>query len=95
MRGLNNKKRTFTIRFAGTGKAGNLRLRHEDASIGCLSGLFGKTREGYYSVSREKRARLELTERSLLEHVRQLALRTPAKLSLRRGDTSTTAKIKG
>lgn len=41
----------------------NLRLRHPKESIGSLSGLFGKTREGYYSVSKEKRMRRELSER--------------------------------
>ncbi len=44
----------------------NLRARHPGASIGCLSGLFGKTREGYYSVSREKRAARELTESEIV-----------------------------
>lgn len=43
----------------------------------CLSGLFGKSREGYYRVSREKRQALELTEASIVSIVRQIRLEAP------------------
>lgn len=43
----------------------------------CLSGLFGKSREGYYRVSREKRKVLELTEASIVSIVRQIRLEAP------------------
>ncbi|MCI5580113.1 MAG: hypothetical protein MR387_02145, partial [Phocaeicola plebeius] len=50
----------------------NLRLRHSGASIGCLSGLFCKSREGYYAVSGEKRMRKELSESEVVTTVREI-----------------------
>ena len=55
----------------------NLRLRHPKESIGSLSGLFGKTREGYYSVSKEKRMRRELSEKEILDTVRDIRHEAP------------------
>ncbi len=46
-------------------------------SIGILSGLFGKTREGYYSVSKEKRNQLNLTEKKIVEQARLLRSEAP------------------
>lgn len=42
-----------------------------------LSGLFGKSREGYYSVSREKRLRLELTDDEIVRTVKDIRGRAP------------------
>ncbi|MGN0351036.1 MAG: IS3 family transposase [Roseburia sp.] len=42
-----------------------------------MSGLFGKSREGYYSVSREKRNRLRLNERMIVDKVRELRSEAP------------------
>ena len=55
----------------------NLRLRHPETSIGCLSRLFGKTREGYYSVSREKRGRLELRDNEIVAMVKEIRSQAP------------------
>jgi transposase InsO family protein len=42
-----------------------------------LSQLLGKTREGYYSVSREKREAIELTENEIVETVKDLRSQAP------------------
>lgn len=42
-----------------------------------LCRLFGKTREGYYSVSRERRAQRALTEKEIIEKVREVRSRAP------------------
>lgn len=39
--------------------------------------MFGKTREGYYSVSKAKRNQLELTEKKIVEQARQLRSEAP------------------
>ena len=43
----------------------------------CLCGLFGKTREGYYSVSREKIARRESCSRKIESAVREIREQDP------------------
>lgn len=55
----------------------NLRLRHPGMSIGCLSGLFGKSREGYYSVSMERRKRKEISEQEIVNTVRDIRKQAP------------------
>ncbi len=59
------------------GAVDNLRLRHPDESLGSLSGLFGKSREGYYSVSREKRLRKELSETEVVSTVKEIRTQAP------------------
>lgn len=55
----------------------SLRQRHPGKSLGCLCGLFGKSREGYCSVSRERCARLEVGERDVIRGVLDLSRQAP------------------
>lgn len=52
----------------------SLRQRHPGKSLRCLCGLFGKTREGYYSVNREEmeaRILLENNMESMVQEIRK------------------------
>lgn len=42
-----------------------------------MSNLLGKTREGYYSVSKEKRNQLKLNEKAIVEHAQELREKSP------------------
>lgn len=55
----------------------SLRLGNPKLSIGLLSGLFGKTREGYYSVGREKREQRTLKESTIIKAVRDIRSEAP------------------
>ena len=46
-------------------------------SIGLLSGLFGKTREGYYAVSKEKREHRILKESTIVRSVKDIRADAP------------------
>lgn len=49
-----------------------LHTRHPERSIGCLCALFGKTREGYYSVSNDTLQKRMEKEREILRKVREI-----------------------
>lgn len=50
----------------------SLHTRHPECSIGCLCTLFGKTREGYYSVSKDTLEKRMEKEREILRKVREI-----------------------
>lgn len=49
-----------------------LHTRHPERSIGCLCALFGKTREGYYSVSKDAQEKRINKEMEVLRKVREI-----------------------
>ncbi|MCH3982638.1 MAG: IS3 family transposase [Prevotella sp.] len=55
----------------------SLRLDSPKLSIGLLSGLFGKTREGYYSVSKAKRNQRTLKEDTIVKAVKDIRAEAP------------------
>lgn len=54
-----------------------LHTRHPERSIGCLCALFGKTREGYYSVSNDTLQKRMEKEREILRKVREIREMAP------------------
>ena len=55
----------------------SLLASHPKESIGSLSGLFGKTRVGYYSVSKEKMKERDLQDTSIVRIVRGIREQAP------------------
>lgn len=55
----------------------SLHTKHPERSIGCLCSLFGKTREGYYSVSKDTLEKRMYTETEILSSVREIRDRAP------------------